>query len=81
MKSKIIWKVKSGQFGNEGTYGYVGKFCLFIYTYCMDRKDKETPYLLRVNIGINEHTFRYNTPKECEAGAERMLKFIKEQLK
>jgi uncharacterized protein (DUF2225 family) len=80
--SKIVWKEKYGQFGSTGNYGYVGKVCLFIYSYqCLERKDREKPYLLRVNIGINEHTYRYNTPEQCEEGAERMLKLIKEELK
>jgi hypothetical protein len=82
MKDKIIWKEQKGTFGTVYQLGYMGKLCLFQYSYCyIEKKDREKPYLLQVHIGINEHNFRYATAEEAIKGADRLLKFIKEQLK
>jgi len=80
---KIIWKKHKDptSIGYNYTIGWIKGIDLFQYSYnCIDKKYRDTPYLLRVYIGRPDHFLRYRTEKECKLNALRILKSIKGDL-
>jgi len=76
---KLIWEEKTDLFKSTRLEGRVGQLVLFTYCYnSFSRETEDLPYVFRILFSGKGR--RFATEKQCKEHAEKLLKYIREQL-
>lgn len=74
---KIIWKEEHLSYGDTTNDGYVGNFgkpLFSCYYNCVNKDNKERPYILTNELQLK--AFRFKSIEECKQKAEELLEYF-----